>query len=121
MRISGNDGWPIFPLIWTEMGWSNIFRPVFTDVPVLTSYIIAIGHEAGWSIPDETRAKMETGLRNFIEGKIWRYSPLATADLSIKKLSAIEALSRSGKAQAKLLNSISIEPNLWPTSAVIDC
>ncbi len=88
--------------------------------PVLTSYIIAIGHEAGWKIPDETRAKMETGLRNFIEGKIWRYSPLATADLSIKKLSAIEALSRHGKAEAKLLNSISIEPNLWPTSALID-
>jgi uncharacterized protein YfaS (alpha-2-macroglobulin family) len=88
--------------------------------PVLTSYLIGIGHEAGWSIPDETRAKMETGLRNFIEGKIFRYSPLATADLSIKKLSAIEALSRSGKAQARLLNSISIEPNLWPTSAVID-
>jgi uncharacterized protein YfaS (alpha-2-macroglobulin family) len=88
--------------------------------PVLTSYIIAIGHEAGWSIPNETKAKMETGLRNFIEGKIWRYSPLATADLSIKKLSAIEALSRYGKAEAKLLNSISIEPNLWPTSAVID-
>jgi uncharacterized protein YfaS (alpha-2-macroglobulin family) len=88
--------------------------------PVLTSYIIAIGHEAGWSIPDETRTKMETGLRNFIEGKIWRYSPLATADLSIKKLSAIEALSRHKKAEAKLLNSISIDPNLWPTSAVID-
>jgi uncharacterized protein YfaS (alpha-2-macroglobulin family) len=88
--------------------------------PVLTSYIIAIGHEAGWGIPDDTRAKMETGLRNFIEGKIWRYSPLAMADLSIKKLTAIEALSRSGKAQARLLSSISIEPNLWPTSAVID-
>ncbi len=101
-------------------GLVKYFPPCRYGCPVLTSYIIAIGHEAGWSVPDETRAKMETGLRNFIEGKIWRYSPLATVDLSIKKLSAIEALSRSGKAQAKLLNSISIEPNLWPTSAVID-
>jgi uncharacterized protein YfaS (alpha-2-macroglobulin family) len=101
-------------------GLVKYFPPCLYGCPVLTSYIIAIGHEAGWSIPDETRAKMETGLRNFIEGKIWRYSPLATADLSIKKLTAIEALSRTGKAQARLLNSISIEPNLWPTSAVID-
>jgi uncharacterized protein YfaS (alpha-2-macroglobulin family) len=101
-------------------GLVKYFPSCIWGSPVLTSYIIAIGHEAGWSIPDETRTKMETGLRNFIEGKIWRYDPLATADLSIKKLSAIEALSRSGKAQAKLLNSISIEPNLWPTSAVID-
>ena len=101
-------------------GLVKYFPSCLWGSPVLTSYIIAIGHEAGWSIPDETRVKMETGLRNFIEGKIWRTSPIATADLSIIKLSAIEALSRHGKAEAKLLNSISIEPNLWPTSAVID-
>ena len=88
--------------------------------PMLTSYIISIAYEAGWSIPDETKEKMETALRNFIEGKLIRYSPLPTADLSIRKLSAIEALSRSGEAETKLLSSISIEPNLWPTSAVID-
>ena len=82
--------------------------------------MIAIAHEAGWTIPDETRERMEGALKNFVEGKIIRYSPLPTADLSIRKLSAIEALSRSGKAEAKLLSSISIEPNLWPTSAVID-
>ncbi len=88
--------------------------------PMLTSYIIAIGDEAGWSIPEETKEMMETALTKFIEGKIVRYSPIPTADLSIRKLSAVEALSRSGKAEAKLLGSISIEPNLWPTSAVID-
>jgi uncharacterized protein YfaS (alpha-2-macroglobulin family) len=88
--------------------------------PTLTSYIIAIGHEAGWSIPDETREKMETALRRFVEGLLVRTSPLPTADLTIRKLSAIEALSRVKKAEAKLLGSISIEPNLWPTSAVID-
>ena len=64
--------------------------------------------------------RWKRALINFIEGKIARYSPIPTADLTIRKLSAIEALSRSGKAQAKLLGSISIEPNLWPTSAVID-
>jgi len=32
----------------------------------------------------------------------------------------MEALSRGGKLEAKLLSSISVEPNLWPTSAVID-
>ena len=88
--------------------------------PVLTSYMIAVAHEAGWSIPDETRERMEGALKNFVEGRIIRYSPLPTADLTIRKLSALEALSRSGKTEAKLLSSISIEPNLWPTSAVID-
>jgi uncharacterized protein YfaS (alpha-2-macroglobulin family) len=86
----------------------------------LTSYILAIGHEAGWSIPPEIRGKMEEGLRKFIEGRILRGSPLPTVDLSIRKLCAMEALSRTGKFQAALLGSISVEPNLWPTSAVID-
>jgi uncharacterized protein YfaS (alpha-2-macroglobulin family) len=63
---------------------------------------------------------MEAGLRKFIEGSIARYAPFSTADLAIQKLSAIEALSRDGKAEARLLGSIEIDPNLWPTSAVID-
>ena len=101
-------------------GLVKYFPPCLYGSPTLTSYIMAIGHEAGWSIPDEIKEKMETGLRRFIEGSIIRYSPIPTADLSIRKLAAVEALSRFGKAEAKLLNSISIEPNLWPTSAVID-
>ena len=86
----------------------------------LTSYILSIANEAGWEIPEHIKYRMEEGLRGFIEGKIVRYSSLPTADLSIRKIAALEALSRSGKAEAKLLGSISIEPNLWPTSAVID-
>jgi hypothetical protein len=101
-------------------GLVKYFPPCLYGSPTLTSYILAIGHEAGWGVPDEPREKMETGLRKFIEGSIVRYSPLPTADLSIRKLAAVEALSRRGKAEAKLLGSISIEPNLWPTSAVID-
>lgn len=86
----------------------------------LTSYIIAIAHEAGYGIPGATKEEMEAGLRKFIEGSIARYAPLPTADLAIQKLAAIEALSRGGKAEARLLGSIAIDPNLWPTSAVID-
>ena len=88
--------------------------------PTLTSYVLAIGHEAGWSIPSEIRERMEAALRGFVEGSLVRHSPMPTADLTLRKLSAIEALSRVKKADPKLLGSIAIEPNLWPTSAVID-
>jgi len=101
-------------------GLVKYFPTMISGSPTLTAYLLAIGDEAGWSIPDETKEKIETGLKRFVEGSIIRYSPLPTADLSIRKLSAVEALSRGGKAEAKLLSSISIEPNLWPTSAVID-
>lgn len=104
-----------------SVGFVKYFPSCDRGSPTLTSYLIAIGNEAGWLIPDETREKMETALRKFIDGSVWYYySPVPTADLFIRRLSAIEALSRGGKAEAKLLDSISIEPNLWPTSAVID-
>ena len=86
----------------------------------LTSYILSIADEAGWEIPEYIKNRMEEGLRGFIEGKVIRYSSLPTADLSIRKIAALEALSRSGGVEQKLLASITIEPNLWPTSAVID-
>jgi uncharacterized protein YfaS (alpha-2-macroglobulin family) len=40
--------------------------------------------------------------------------------LAIRKLAAIEALTRLKQAEPGLLSSITVEPNLWPTSAVID-
>jgi uncharacterized protein YfaS (alpha-2-macroglobulin family) len=87
---------------------------------VLTSYVLAIANEAGYAIPDGPRGRMEQGLRKFITGRITRRPELATADLSIRKLQAVEALSRYGKADVGLLASITVQPNLWPTSAVLD-
>ena len=86
---------------------------------VLTSYVLAIIHEAGWKIPTDAEQRMENGLRRFIEGSVIRYSALPTTDLAIRKLAAVEALSRHAAAP-RLLDSITIEPNLWPTSAVLD-
>jgi len=101
-------------------GLVKYFPSMTLGSPVLTSYIVAIAHEAGWEIPEGLREKMETGLRGFVEGNINRGSPLPTADLSVRKLMAMEALSRVDKMEPRLLGSIAIEPNLWPTSALID-
>jgi hypothetical protein len=38
----------------------------------------------------------------------------------VRKLAAIEALSRYGKAQGRMLASITVAPNQWPTHSVID-
>ncbi|MBP7766570.1 MAG: hypothetical protein KA113_15390 [Syntrophaceae bacterium] len=88
--------------------------------PTLTSYILAVAHEAGWPIPEAAHTRMQEGLKNFIAGKYSCASSFAAPDLSLRKLSAVEALARDGKAAAAMLDSITIEPNLWPTSAVID-
>jgi uncharacterized protein YfaS (alpha-2-macroglobulin family) len=88
---------------------------------VLTSYVLSIANEAGYAIPDRERERMEQALIGFVEGRIVRYSALPTADLAIRKVAALEALSRRKEPlNAKWLDSFTIEPNLWPTSAVID-
>ncbi|MEO7580739.1 MAG: alpha-2-macroglobulin family protein, partial [Massilia sp.] len=86
----------------------------------LTAYVLSATSEAGYAIPQNLRERMEQGLRAFVEGKIVRGSALATTDLAIRKMAALEALSRTTEVKAPMLESFSIAPNLWPTSAVID-
>ena len=87
----------------------------------LTAYVLSVADEAGWEIPEDLRNRMERALIGFVEGRVVRYSPLPTADLAIRKIAAIEALSRGKEPiEPRWLDSIAIEPNLWPTSAVID-
>jgi uncharacterized protein YfaS (alpha-2-macroglobulin family) len=86
----------------------------------LTAYILAMADETGWQIPDVSKQKITQGLQRFVEGRIVRRSALPTADLAVRKLAAVNALARFGDAQPKMLDSITLEPDLWPTSAVID-
>jgi uncharacterized protein YfaS (alpha-2-macroglobulin family) len=89
---------------------------------VLTSYILSVANEAGYPIPDETSARMLTALDAYVQGRIkrksydeWSHRP----DLPTRKLLAIEALSRYGKATPAHLATVEISPGLWPTAAVV--
>jgi uncharacterized protein YfaS (alpha-2-macroglobulin family) len=95
----------------------------------LTAYVLAISDEAtklgyDFALPDEAKASLQRGLIGFVEGRVnrdfWRPAFLKNGDLDVRKLAAIEALSRYGKAQPRMLDSIQILPNQWPTGAVID-
>jgi alpha-2-macroglobulin len=86
----------------------------------LTAYLLAIAQEAGWQIPNVILERMKSALRNFITGRAGRESPLPAADLTVRKIAALEALSRYDAVEPNWLDSIEVAPNLWPTSAVID-
>lgn len=101
-------------------GFVKYFPMCLFGSPTLTSYVLAIAEEADWEIPESEKGQMIKALKNFISGRDHGHAYLQTADLNIRKLAAIEALSRYQEADASMLNSITIEPNLWPTSAVID-
>ena len=101
-------------------GLAKYFPNMILGSDVLTSYLVAIADEAGWTIPADPRERMAKGLEGFIEGRVVQGGSLPTADLSIRKMAALEALSRLGRARQPLLDAITLEPSLWPTSAVID-
>ena len=110
-------------------GLASYFPPREGDANLgsdtLTAYLLAATHEAAsinpaFGLSDALRAPMERGLIAFVEGRIQRDFWSPRKDLDVRKLAAIEALSRYGRAQAKMVNSIAITPNQWPTHAVID-
>jgi uncharacterized protein YfaS (alpha-2-macroglobulin family) len=87
---------------------------------VMTSYFLAVTNQAGLKIPSDSLGKIELGLQDFVAGKVIRYEAVPSVDLPLRKLAAIEALARFGQAKPAMLSSITIDPNLWPDSAVID-
>ncbi|MEX8493890.1 alpha-2-macroglobulin family protein, partial [Sphaerotilus sp.] len=89
----------------------------------LTAYVLAASQAAGWQIPDAPREAMLGGLTAFVEGRLERRLPSPRGDAlerDVRKLAAIEALSRHGRATARLLGSLEIAPQQWPTGALID-
>ncbi len=86
----------------------------------LTAYVLSISDASGWPIPEASRARLLDGLTAFVRGNITRDSARPTADLTVRKLAAIAALARHGKAESGMLDSLQLTPNLWPTSAVLD-
>ena len=88
---------------------------------VLTTYVLSIASEARWDIPDSSRERMLSALQRFVQGQVQREPEWRAADLSIRKIAALQALARWGrKVGDGDLAPVAIEPNLWPTSAVID-
>jgi len=87
---------------------------------VLTAYLLQIADSAGREWPEQGLERMLSGLEAFATGRITRAGALPTADLTVRKLAAIEALARHRRAKARMLDSITIDPPLWPTSALLD-
>jgi uncharacterized protein YfaS (alpha-2-macroglobulin family) len=86
----------------------------------LTAYLLQIADESGWPIPEAERDRMLDALQRFAEGKLQRGLRVNNASVTERKLAAIEALSRYGRAKPAWLSTITIDPNLWHTSALID-
>jgi uncharacterized protein YfaS (alpha-2-macroglobulin family) len=123
----------MIPLYLDSDGLADYFPPLPGEAPqgspVLTAYLLSISDEAvslgyDMQIPDATRQRMQDALVHFVDGRIkragWVPEFIRNGGLDEQKLSALEALSRSGKVTPQLITSMDLVPNQWPTSSVID-
>lgn len=90
----------------------------------LTAYLLLASAEAAsqdprFDLPADARALMVQGLTAFVEGRINRSGWSPQKDLDVRKLAALDALARSGQAKGRMLTSITVAPNQWPTHAVL--
>jgi hypothetical protein len=90
----------------------------------LSAYLLSVSEESGQPLPGPLRERLSAGLRAFVEGRLERdnWSPRPRdEDLEVRRLAALEALSRQGQASARMLDVIDARhlPR-WPTAAVLD-
>jgi hypothetical protein len=86
----------------------------------LTAYLLSAAHEAGFEWPEAARERMLGGLAAFVEGRLERRAVRTSSDLDVRKLAALEALARHGRAVPRQLGSVGWAPTVWPTSALLD-
>jgi uncharacterized protein YfaS (alpha-2-macroglobulin family) len=89
----------------------------------LTAYVLSVTAAGGYAIPDALKQRMQAGLAAFVEGRITREhgaGVVASGERTVRKLAALDALSRDGLVQPAMLESITVQPGLWPTSALLD-
>ncbi|HEU4427404.1 MAG TPA: MG2 domain-containing protein [Myxococcota bacterium] len=86
----------------------------------LTAYLLAIAHEAGWEIPQASRERMLDGLEAFADGRITRWSWAPIADVQLRRIAALEALSRYGRVLPGHVASLPSDLSHLPTSALLD-
>lgn len=87
---------------------------------MLTSYLLAISHEAGLALPEQSRERMLLGLQAYVEGRIDSHDWAPRKDGDTRRLAALEAMSRYDRMPARGLDAIQIQPGIWPTSALLD-
>jgi uncharacterized protein YfaS (alpha-2-macroglobulin family) len=88
---------------------------------VLTAHLLSVAQEAGRMLPAAQLGKALDGLAAFVEGRLERRHWSPRPDDEPRRIAALAALARYGKATSRQLGTVDGR-NLtsWPTSVVID-
>jgi uncharacterized protein YfaS (alpha-2-macroglobulin family) len=106
-------------------GLARYFPMEMPGSVTLTAYLLDMANLTGTALPDDAKRRMENGLAAFVEGRVTRkpWAPAQTDAQLAAKLTALEALTRSGVRSAALVRAaaaLELVPLRLPTAALID-
>lgn len=86
----------------------------------LNAYALSVAKEAGFRFSAEREKKLLGALAAFAENKDPGRDVFPFPDRTIRRISAMDALSRYGRFAPAMLSFVRVTPNLWPTSTVVE-
>lgn len=102
-------------------GLLKYFPEVAYGSDVLTTYVLSVTEAVGFRFPESLLPKVLEGLKNFVQGRVYEAGFVyPAADLALRKLSAMEVLSRYSVFDPAWLSTIQVEPDLLPLAGLID-
>ncbi len=86
----------------------------------LTAHLLSLSDAAALPLPREARERMLAGLTAFVEGRIRREVWSPQPDLPLRRLAALAALARHGRASVAMLSSFDIAVQRLPDVVLLD-
>lgn len=101
-------------------GFAMYFSGPWRGSDSLTAYVLTVAPAAGFEIPADARARMESALAGFVEGRLKPDYWVPDDRLIDRRIHALEALARTGKAEPRMLGAFDVKPIATPTATLMD-
>lgn len=102
-----------------EKGLLKFFPTEKEGSEILSSYALSVAHERGFHFSEAHEKRLLEAVANFVSAKDDRSERLAMADRDVRRLYAVEALSRYRRLKPEMLTAMKLTPEQWPTSALV--
>ena len=86
----------------------------------LTAYLLDMASLSGFALPEDAKTRLLQGLNAFVEARIKPKTWSPYDDLLMRKLLALEALTRQGQVPTRAAAALDVDPMRLPTAALLD-
>jgi uncharacterized protein YfaS (alpha-2-macroglobulin family) len=109
------------PQYMDAQGLLKYFPELSEGSEVLTAYVLSVADASGLAISESILPRIMKGMKDFVEGRTQANGFVyPAADLTLRKLAVMEAMSRYHSFDPKWLAALQLDPAYLPLSALVD-